>query len=227
MRYAFCALFFLSVLSPAGAGLVELDTSASQFDVGVNNQGWWGSLGGNSDLEDSIQTGNLAGNTLRSFYTFDVSSVAATDTVDSASLTIRLGTTSSVSGTESIRFYDVATDAATLNNNDNSVAIATADAVWADLGSGVDYGTFSVNATLAEATELVFNLNAAGIADIQAAIGGGFFSIGGSMQSGGVIFGGVDTPVKLTLNTTAVPEPSSLLVLGGIGCIAGLRRRRR
>ncbi len=226
MRYALCAFVCLSLASPAFSGLVELDTSENQFDAGVNNQGWWGSMGGNSDIEDSIQTGNLGGNVLRSFYTFDLSSVTATDTVDSASLTIRLGTTSG-SGTESIRFYDVSTDAATLNNNDNSVDITTADNIWADLGSGTSYGTFSIDASAAEATELVFTLNAGAIADLQAAIGGGFFSIGGSMQSSGVVFGGVDNAVKLTLNTTAVPEPSSLAVLGGLGCIACLRRRRR
>lgn len=228
MRISIALLVVLFCSVNAQAGIVELDTSASQFDAGVNNQGWWSNVAGNTDSEDSVQTGNLGGGTLlRSFYTFDLSGVAATDTVNSASVAIRLGTTAPVAGSESIGFFDVSTDAAVLNNNDISVDIATSDAIYADLGTGTSFGTFSINTGQADTTELIFTLNADGIAAVQAGLGSGFFSVGGSLQTAGIVFGGVDTPVKLTLDVTAVPEPSSLMVLGGLGCVACLRRRRR
>lgn len=228
MRSSIALLVVLLCSANARAGIVELDTSGTPFDAGVNNQGWWSNAAGNTDTEDSVQTGDLGGGTfLRSFYTFDLSGEPATGTVNSASLTILLGTTAPVAGTESIGFFDVSTDAALLNNNDISVDIVTSDAIFADLGTGTSYGTFSINTGQADTTELTFSLNADGIAAVQAGLGGGFFSIGGSLQSAGVVFGGVDDAVKLTLDVTAVPEPSSLMVLGGLGCVACLRRRRR
>jgi hypothetical protein len=79
---------------------------------------------------------------------------------------------------ETIEFFDVSTPAAILNENNGP-----SPAIFADLGSGTSYGSFVVNSyTFSDTLTLSFVLNAAARADIANAAGG-FFSIGGSLQT--------------------------------------------
>jgi hypothetical protein len=192
-----------------------LSTDMSQFDAGIDNQGWWSATFGNSDTNDNYFTGFLSpADTLRDFFTFDISGLTPTDPVTSATLMLTKYTAASDTGAaaHSLTFFDVSTDPATLNMNDGVSA-----AIFTDLGSGASYGSFSVlvdniNDTV---TVLSFLLNAAAVADINAALAGGatFFSVGGAGPA-----------------PAAISEPATVRLLGiGLVALLGVRlwSRRR
>jgi FIMAH domain-containing protein len=168
-----------------GQTTLVFNTSDSRFDVNVNNQGWWSTnfanAGTNNDNHFTGEDVNL-NSLFRSFFTFDLSTLV-NRTVLSATLELTRYTYVSPDPTETIEFFDVSTDAATVNNN-----VGIDAAIYEDLGTGVSYGAFVVNSyTPSEADTLTFTLNAAALDDIQAA-SGGFFSVGGALQS--IVAGG-------------------------------------
>ncbi|HBE68316.1 MAG TPA: hypothetical protein DDW52_09235, partial [Planctomycetaceae bacterium] len=180
MRFALIALA-ACVVSPAHAGLVNLSTSDNEFDAGTPNQGWWSEnqAGGNNNTNSSIHTGDLAGVTLRSFFTFDLTAIDSSQTIQSATLTLpKGGTSTNFSGT--LLLFDVSTAADVLNDNDDDLTLGPS--IYADLGSGTSYGSLFIDTSTSD--PFAFDLNAAGIAAIQTAVsgGGGFFSIGGRLQ---------------------------------------------
>jgi hypothetical protein len=201
----------------------------------VDNQGWWSATAPNTNTNDNYFTGERDdGAILRSFFTFDLSSLNLTgQTITAATLELtRFGYESNDPG-ETIGFFDVSTPAATLNNNTGA-----SPAIFADLGTGKSYGTFVVgDYPFSSVLTLAFTLNSNALADISTAAGG-FFSIGGALTSltpgGGeneaIFTGGTRVGVRrLTVDTaTAVPEPATimLLVSGLAGIIATIHFRR-
>ena len=162
----------------------------------------------------------------RSFFSFDLSSIS--EVVLDATLLLTRGTSSSNNeATETLEFFDVSTNAATLNNNTGGNA-----AIYADLGSGTSYGAFNIAGSGSLTDILSFNLNASALTDINAA--SGFFSIGGIMTSDdgfdGVFGGSQVYTAELRLETrdASVTEPGTLglLMLGAMGA-ASVRRRVR
>lgn len=154
-------------------------TSDGQFIAGADNQGWWSATLRGLDTRGNYATGrDLLVGEARSFFTFDLSTLDLTGrTITSAALQVQSGLASG-DPIETVHFFDVSTDAATLN--DNSTASA---AIFEDLGTGTSYGSADLPAGSPGGTEsglLWLPLNAAAIADIASA-SGGYFSVGAAI----------------------------------------------
>ena len=63
-------------------------------------------------------------------------------------------------------------------------------------------------------------------AESQSRNPGGGFGIGTEWVNSGKVFGGVSWDAALTINGTAVPEPSTLAMFGLLAVFAAPRRRR-
>ncbi len=161
----------------AGAG-AALSTSDSPFTPGVDNQGWWGGdpVASAVDENSNYFVGRTIDTELRNFFTFDTGALAG-QTVVSATLVLRSGCGAGADATETVALFDVSTDPAALNDN----AGYDAD-IFDDLGTGTSYGTFVVPTGQSAEAATRFALNAAALADLNAAAGG-FFSVGGAVQS--------------------------------------------
>jgi hypothetical protein len=216
------------------AATITFNTFDGEFDFRVENQGWWSATLANSTGNTNYLTGEIGADLLRSFFTFDLSTLDLSDqTLVSATLQVARYGYKSPDATETVEFFDVSTPAEVLNDNTG----VSAD-IFADLGSGTSYGSFVVPAYASSDSELLaFSLNGAALAAITTNAGG-FFSIGGSLES----FNSVDderifsgsigenSTQQLVLETRpiAVPEarPLCLVAVGVIGAIARRQRRR-
>jgi hypothetical protein len=219
---------FFATVGTASADVFTFNTSDSPFDVGVRNQGWWSETLAATDSSANYAVGrNGTGDILRNFFTFDLAALSGF-TVSAATLEVRRFIASG-DPTLSYKLSDVSTDAATLNNNTGVSA-----SIFADLGTGTSYGTFLVPTTTGASTDvLTFVLNAAAIADINAAVGG-FFSLGGSLDPLGAgtqqlfAFSGGTGVQRLVITATAVSEPATLVLMGSaLAALAAHRSRKK
>jgi hypothetical protein len=167
----------LLVAEPAEAATIELSTAQGPIDPGGINQGWWTATGPanvNPNTNYFVGKDDL-GREFRDFFTFDLRLIPSDLTVVGATLRVNAGFSTAGDLIETVGFFDVSTDAVTLNRN-----TGTSEAIFADLGTGRSYGTFPVNrGTLGD---LSFVLNADAVADINASRPG-YFSLGGRLLS--------------------------------------------
>ena len=180
--------------APGQADTYTFRTSDRRFTPGVNNQGWWiakpqflpgpGQYDENDNYYVGYEVAIGTDNPIRNFFTFDLSALKLTgQAVVAARLELIHGGYASGKAKETYTLFDVTTDAATLNHN-----VGEDPVIWADLGSGTEYGAFEVgwarpNERYGFDMEVDrCDLNAAALADIRKAAGG-FFSIGGALTS--------------------------------------------
>jgi hypothetical protein len=210
------------------AATITISTSDDLVRPGMDNQGWWvnGDINNNATNDNYIINGDFR----RDYFTFSLDELV--DTVIGATLRVRRY--NSDSGV-TLNLFDVSTSAADLARRqiiDNSVFI--------DLGTGNSYGSFLIGAGVSSDI-LSFSLNATALADINAAAGG-YFSIGGQLNSG-TLFGsssgepgnsaGTQNSIQELVLTTldapvAVPEPGSLVLLSaGLLGLGWARHRNR
>ena len=235
VRWMFAVVFAL--LLGASAVSAHADTSvlstADHPFIGARNQGWW-NQGGHSPGNPNYLVGAFAGFIFRDFFSFDLESLDLShQKVISAQLEVTRYDFSTLNPSETLGLFDVTTDAATLNLK------GAADlGIWEDLGSGRNYGMFTILPSVSNnprADTLVFVLNDAALEDITRAAGG-WFSIGGSLQ--GPLTGdeprlfsdSYSGPVQQLVIETApstVPEPGgfALLFAGAPPLLCRLRRR--
>lgn len=210
---------------------------ASAATIDATDSGWYNVSGTHFTHIDNYIVGAGNGTLYHNFFVFDLTSV--TGLVVSASLELynpdnalpSLKGYISPDATETYTLYDVSTPIATVQASNVGAA---GQAVYNDLGSGVDFGQLTVSA--ADNGSIVsIVLNAAGLGALNAAVGGQF-ALGGALTTlGGAdteyVFGfsvALDNPDvrRLMIATRAVPEPALLLLLGPAIAVA-LRRRAR
>jgi hypothetical protein len=203
-------------LTLSGGGSASLSTGDSLL-FQAHNQGWWSPTDGNSLGNDNYIVGTLTSVgpfDFNDFFTFDVSSLSG-QTVTGAVLSVVpfLVTSDTGRSQQIVSFFDVVTDATTLNDISNNPNAA----IFADLGSGTLYGTYAFPIEYDPVNYTNVTLNASAVADINAAIGAittgpEFFSIGGTL-----------TPLA------SVPEPCTLAIFSllGAGGWLGMKLRRR
>lgn len=220
----------VSVAANAAIVTVWTDYDVDPFSDSLN-QGWWANNVGRSYGNDNHFTGKnfspFSGEAQhRSFYSFNLKDVAGK--ITGAQLVLRRGQQSE---NVDLSFWDVSTPLSTLRPGGRS------DAIFADLGSGTNYGSATVEYDGFETDYLRFSLNSAALADIVARAGtSNFFTIGAktnelTWQS---IFGGTQgsmSSLELIVEDEsqgAVPEPASfgLMLLGAAGALAARRRKR-
>lgn len=211
---------------------------ASAATIDATDSGWYNATGTHVAQNDNYIVGAGNGNLYRNFFVFDLTGV--TDLVISASLHLynpdnalpALKGYISPDATETYALYDVSTPVGTVQASNVGAA---GQAVYNDLGSGLEFGQVTVSA--ADNGSIVsIALNADGLVALNAARGG-LFALGGALTTLGgaeteyvfgysVAIGNLDVR-QLVMETSAVPEPGVLLLLGPALAIALRRRARR
>lgn len=211
---------------------------ASAATIDATDSGWYNASGTHVAQNDNYIVGAGNGTLYHNFFVFDLTGV--TDLVVSASLQLynpdnalpALKGYISPDATETYALYDVSTAIGTVQASN---AGAAGQAVYNDLGSGLEFGQVVVSAADNGSIVSVV-LNDDGLAALNAARGGQF-ALGGALTTlGGAsteyLFGfsmSIGNPEvrQLVMETSAVPEPGVLLLLGPALALALRRRARR
>lgn len=215
-----CALCCFCAVSARADTFTLINTDSGRYD----DRGFHDSTNKNY-LAGSV-TDNNNTRSYRNFFVFDLSGVSGS--ITSARLQLF---TNIVSGSGSYSVFDVTTPVSGLT----AFQTGRAD-IFADLGSGVGYGSTTI--TRSDLGSLItVDLNAEAIAALQSSAGrtfvlGGFFDAPqGTFAFSGTSLDSPDLHNQLILQTqpnAAVPEPATLLLLvTGLGAVGATVRQRR
>ena len=182
----------------------------------------------------SYTAGDVESSVNRDYFLFDLSSLrlAPGDSIGSATLSVPTWAVVTPGPSETVVFFELDTPRAILES-DTAAFSPAGMALFEDAGTGPAYGSQQYTAADTGTTRLI-SLNAAALAAINAAVGRGDFSLGGSVTTLDIInnfefvYGASEQPTPaptLILTLTTVPEPGSLVVIASSAALL-LRRRR-
>ncbi len=160
--------------SPTALCSANCAAMCTNTTIAASDRGWYTNVGNHTNTNQNTLTGQSGSSTYRSFFTFNLTTLANM-TVESAVLRLELEGYSSGSASESFSVYDVSTNVTTLTATNTGQT-----GIYSDLGGGTFYGNYSgVTQVLANNNTIVtINLNAAAVADIQAKVGTNNFAVG-------------------------------------------------
>jgi len=238
------AVLCTSLLSVAHAGTVTLSASAddrgafnSTAAVSLLNTSW--KVVTNSFQVRALGDSSVNHQVTRNYHLFDLPTLAADETITSAELRIIHPGNSydSPDASETVKFYDVSTAGSILRSPDDTQPLSTLGAIFADLGGGVEFGTFDATSASNGTTESIL-LNSDALASITASLGGEWGIGGAIVGTTHTGFGTAERVLRgtgganaldseLVLTTTVVPVPAAVWLFGSsfIG-LAGFSRRR-
>lgn len=172
----------------------------------------------------------------RNFHSFDLSGASGTASGATLRLFVDAGGYDSSAPTETVGLFDVSATPDVLADPNS---LPGGELVYADLGSGTSYGSFLVSSA-DDSNYIDIPLDAA-LADINAAVGVGAFSVGGALltidgtyNAGFIserVFKGdsgtpFELPAQLVLTGSIVPEPTTVcLLVAALSWTAGRRSR--
>lgn len=199
----------LTVLAIVAMCLVDATMARGDtIAVSTADSGWYNTAGSHNPSNQNYISGDLSTSHFRNFFVFNLAA-AAGEIITSAQLQLW---TYFVTGSGTYTTYDVVTPVSTLTAG-GSGQFTT----YADLGSGVSFGSISLIPIQSHSLILI-TLNAAAIAAIQAqanvgavfAIGGDFLGVSGTSAFASSDF---NTANQLILQTQPTPVPDSASIL--------------
>lgn len=222
----------------AVAATVTLSTNdASEVSAfGKPGQGWWSQDTTNILSNTNYSTGtsyNVSPGVnfrYRSFFTFDLDNPAFSGQVITGA-ELKLQAFQGQFDAGLISFFGATINPFVLNH---TVGVAT-PAIWDGLASGTPYGTFSVQSSTEVLTSdiFTFQLNGAAVADLNNAIGTGFFSIGAAKELNAIFSSSeANGNQQLVLETspaiTPLPAAFPLFAtgLGAMGLLGWHKKRK-
>jgi len=225
LRFAVAIIVAMLVPSLSSAATITLDATSR----GAYRNDGVASTGGSGTATGNYLTGQLTTfqvlNEFRGFYIFDLSTV--TGPIVSATFQVSRGVYTSGDASETVALFDVSSSLSAL------AALTGGVTAFADLGSGTSYGSRAFTSADAPVTPLSIALNAAALANLNAA-GAGHFALGSAIASllgtsdqsvFGATSSGYTTRLVLETAPASVPEPFSLLLLGsGLTAMAARKR---